>query len=77
MLSRAQNIFSSFAKYILYLRLHGSVSSTISKLDHTVKIVLLITLERPVQNTRTLLRYQNDDMTLLIIELYFEMLHQL
>ena len=43
---------------------------TISKLDHNVKIVVLITLERPVQNTRALIRYQND-MTLLIIELYF------
>ena len=38
---------------------------------HTVKIMVLITLKRPVQNTRTLIRYQNDDMTLLIIELYF------
>ena len=38
---------------------------------------ILITLERPVQNTWTLIRYQNDDMTLLIIELYFEILHQL
>ena len=38
---------------------------------------VLITLERPVQNTWTLILYQNDDMTLLIIELYFEILHQL
>ena len=44
---------------------------TISKLDHTVKIVVLLTLERLVQTIRTLIRYQNDDMTLLIIELYF------
>ena len=30
-----------------------------------------------MQNTRTLIRYQNDDMTLLIIELNFEILRQL
>ena len=46
---------------------------TISNLDHTVKIVVLITLERPVPTTRTLIRYQNDDMTLLIIELQYNL----
>ena len=44
---------------------------SISKLDYTVKIVVLLTLGRLVQTARTLIRSQNDDMTLLIIELYF------